>query len=488
MTADPPPQVWLQSQENLGKWEVVIQGATETLYAGELFTLQFTFPEAYPLEAAEVVFVDKVPVHPHVYSNGHICLSILYQHWSPALTVESVCLSILSMLSSCKEKIPPAGDSNYVQQAKVSPKDAAWRFDARLLPKGTVPRVYIFCTLVQAIAFIIAESYALYLIKMSHQSTLKSQWQVPDIQSAVSASVTTYVVYSALFIMAQCYIIFLCGEAVATQNTIQVIVVVLFYFVCLANSVTRYISMFVWPSLAAHMFTRDNNMFLLQVTVVAMYCIALLALVVLSYKLKKDVGWSVFKRLGADISLHRAFMWHQCLVMILKMDVYFVGSYLIQMTALILKADDIETWLQITVFIPFCIVVIVGAFYALAGERRRLMIVIATCLFLSIGYFIFKIARVCDPDILNKPGDPYADSRPFFMITIVVCMLLVIATGAISIMSIHSFGSGLKEAIAYDRLRAKHRKMYATDKTMSDESAQLMDEQGLSPRDRFALD
>ncbi|KAJ1899748.1 hypothetical protein GGH92_005836, partial [Coemansia sp. RSA 2673] len=104
MTADPPPQVWLQSQENLGKWEVVIQGATETLYAGELFTLQFTFPEAYPLEAAEVVFVDKVPVHPHVYSNGHICLSILYQHWSPALTVESVCLSILSMLSSCKEK------------------------------------------------------------------------------------------------------------------------------------------------------------------------------------------------------------------------------------------------------------------------------------------------------------------------------------------------------------------------------------------------
>ncbi|KAJ2096553.1 hypothetical protein GGI16_004819 [Coemansia sp. S142-1] len=288
--------------------------------------------------------------------------------------------------------------------------------------------------------------------------------------------------------MAQCYIIFLCGEAVATQNTIQVIVVVLFYFVCLANSVTRYISMFVWPSLAAHMFTRDNNMFLLQVTVVAMYCIALLALVVLSYKLKKDVGWSVFKRLGADISLHRAFMWHQCLVMILKMDVYFVGSYLIQMTALILKADDIETWLQITVFIPFCIVVIVGAFYALAGERRRLMIVIATCLFLSIGYFIFKIARVCDPDILNKPGDPYADSRPFFMITIVVCMLLVIATGAISIMSIHNFGSGLKEAIAYDRLRAKHRKMYATDKTMSDESAQLMDEQGLSPRDRFALD
>ncbi|KAJ2028462.1 hypothetical protein IWW57_002143 [Coemansia sp. S610] len=98
MTADPPPLVQLQSHENLDKWEVAIQGATETLYAGEHYLLRFRFPEAYPLEAAEVVFVGNVPVHPHVYSNGHICLSILYQHWSPVLTVESVCLSILSML------------------------------------------------------------------------------------------------------------------------------------------------------------------------------------------------------------------------------------------------------------------------------------------------------------------------------------------------------------------------------------------------------
>lgn len=37
--------------------------------------------------------------------SGHICLSILTDDWSPALSIFSVCVSIISMLSSCKEKV-----------------------------------------------------------------------------------------------------------------------------------------------------------------------------------------------------------------------------------------------------------------------------------------------------------------------------------------------------------------------------------------------
>jgi len=67
-------------------------------------------------------------VHPHVYSNGHICLSILTDDWTPALSVQAVCLSILSMLSSAKEKKRPPDNAFYVRTCNKSPNKTRWWF------------------------------------------------------------------------------------------------------------------------------------------------------------------------------------------------------------------------------------------------------------------------------------------------------------------------------------------------------------------------
>ena len=63
------------------QWQATIFGVPGSLYAGETFTLQFTFNDKYPFDSPEVVFVGTAPVHPHIYSNGHICLSVLDSDW-----------------------------------------------------------------------------------------------------------------------------------------------------------------------------------------------------------------------------------------------------------------------------------------------------------------------------------------------------------------------------------------------------------------------
>jgi ubiquitin-conjugating enzyme E2 W len=106
------------------QWVVSFFGANETIYSGEKFKLRIIFPDVYPMEAPEVVFLPGfVPQHPHVYSNGHICLNILGDDWSPALTVRSVCFSILSMLSSCQLKEWPTDNDRYTKNKRGTPKD-----------------------------------------------------------------------------------------------------------------------------------------------------------------------------------------------------------------------------------------------------------------------------------------------------------------------------------------------------------------------------
>eukprot|EP00743_Colponemidia_sp_Colp-15_P004498 GILK01004850.1.p1 GENE.GILK01004850.1~~GILK01004850.1.p1 ORF type:complete len:173 (-),score=6.73 GILK01004850.1:174-626(-) len=116
-------------ESNIMVWLVTLHGAPGTLYEGESFRLRFCFNSNYPIESPEVIFVDTPPIHPHIYSNGHICLSVLYEEWSPAMTVSSLCLSILSMLSSCTHKEIPRGNDIYVMTSRGrSPKDTKWDF------------------------------------------------------------------------------------------------------------------------------------------------------------------------------------------------------------------------------------------------------------------------------------------------------------------------------------------------------------------------
>ncbi|KAM0874630.1 hypothetical protein ACQ4PT_037318 [Festuca glaucescens] len=75
--ASPPGGFNYKVSDNLQRWIIEVSGAEGTLYAGEKYQLQVDFPEHYPMEAPQVIFMNPAPMHPHIYSNGHICLGII---------------------------------------------------------------------------------------------------------------------------------------------------------------------------------------------------------------------------------------------------------------------------------------------------------------------------------------------------------------------------------------------------------------------------
>lgn len=79
-------------------WTAQIVGPIDSPYEGGIFELNIRFPELYPFKPPKVSFVTRI-YHPNINSSGGICLDILKDEWSPALTISKVLLSICSLLT-----------------------------------------------------------------------------------------------------------------------------------------------------------------------------------------------------------------------------------------------------------------------------------------------------------------------------------------------------------------------------------------------------
>lgn len=79
-------------------WDATLFGPRDSPYEGGVFFLRIQFPEDYPFKPPRVGFVTRV-YHVNVNDKGGICLDILKDQWSPALTISKVLLSICSLLT-----------------------------------------------------------------------------------------------------------------------------------------------------------------------------------------------------------------------------------------------------------------------------------------------------------------------------------------------------------------------------------------------------
>jgi len=113
----------LANDDDIYIWDVLIVGPPDTLYEGGFFKAQLTFPKDYPLRPPKMRFITKI-WHPNIDKNGNVCVSILHEpgddrygyekaseRWLPVHTVETILISVISMLADPNDESPANVDA-----------------------------------------------------------------------------------------------------------------------------------------------------------------------------------------------------------------------------------------------------------------------------------------------------------------------------------------------------------------------------------------
>ena len=95
----------------------MIIGPIDSTYEQGVFYGRIVYPKNFPFSPPKMYIFDSVECrtglyHPNIYANGLCCISILHEgkdntgyesnamRWSPAMSIESIIISIISMLDS----------------------------------------------------------------------------------------------------------------------------------------------------------------------------------------------------------------------------------------------------------------------------------------------------------------------------------------------------------------------------------------------------
>ncbi|KIZ07222.1 hypothetical protein MNEG_0735 [Monoraphidium neglectum] len=92
-----------------------ILGPADSPFDGGIFSLKLTFTDAYPSRPPRVRFCSEM-WHPNIYSDGHLCLDLLQDAWSPCHSVSTLLTSIQSLLTdpNCSSPANPEAAHQYV--------------------------------------------------------------------------------------------------------------------------------------------------------------------------------------------------------------------------------------------------------------------------------------------------------------------------------------------------------------------------------------
>jgi len=148
--------------ESIFEWNVaLIVLNPDSLYYGGYFKAKMTFPRDYPYSPPTFKFLRPL-FHPNIYPDGRLCISILHQpgedemsgesaaeRWNPSQRVESVLISVLSLLDDAEVSSPANVDAGVMLRNEREQYKAMVKKDLDA-SKADIPEGYVMPTAADA--------------------------------------------------------------------------------------------------------------------------------------------------------------------------------------------------------------------------------------------------------------------------------------------------------------------------------------------------
>lgn len=255
-------------------------------------------------------------------------------------------------------------------------------------------------------------------------------------------------VYRLVFLVGKIFALVICWDAVIHKNTIQAISFVVFTILCL-----------IYAGLQLNLSQTRNQasyttILYMQAVIIAEACCSV-SYIVLTWEIYREYGWKIYKKLGADETIHRLYMHHQVLIILMQLEVFFSIAVAVQLATLLTTQTQTEKFLQIGLGIPVTILILAMGFYSLVKENRPVMIFVILCHWITLGYFIYRLVKIFLP---RSDGlIPYENIWKYLTFSLSIMLALNILTLINLTMCYFDFGKGLLEQIQMHRLRSTYK-------------------------------
>ncbi|BGP53804.1 hypothetical protein JCM8202v2_001376 [Rhodotorula sphaerocarpa] len=255
----------------------------------------------------------------------------------------------------------------------------------------------------------------------------------------------TVATYVSLFILAVLFELGIALDACRAKNIMTLGVLCVFQFLMLVYSsvlpgqLNRALKGTNADSPHVHKLTHAYAIVIVAVVALASVCMSAML-----WPLYREMGWSVFRKIGADLLLRRMYTRYQIFVCLLKFDAFFLVGFSIQFLILVSGTPTVEMVLTI-IALPVSLVAL-GFFAVIVRIESRVGVYGSWFVQAAgIAYFIYKMSRIF------SERSRYEAVHATLTIFAVICIIMLVATFIMMGLCLRNFDKGLRDRIpGYD--------------------------------------